>query len=168
MEPYISHPPALLSAMEQCGHILFHRRKGKGGQIRILRILYRKEQENGGTPTELSQLELQNLLDIRSGSISEILGKMEASGLICKSRSESDRRKVVLTLTEKGRDEFLTAKRRREEEDTLLFECLTEEEKEQLLSLLHKLREDWQYRFGPDILKGHPDADDGGTSCSNT
>lgn len=51
----------------------------------------------------MSQKELQDLLGIQAGSMSEIAAKLEDKGLITRVRSEGDRRKVSLSITEQGR-----------------------------------------------------------------
>ncbi len=84
----------LLGKMEKCGHFLYHRRGGKRGQGRILKILL--------TEGEKTQKELQDYLEIQSGSMSEIVLKMEESGLISREKDESDRRKVFIYIEDKG------------------------------------------------------------------
>ena len=61
------------------------RRRFGMSQDRIIAIL----KENGGT---MSQRTLQRLLDIKPGSISEILSKMEEKGLIERSKDDEDKR----------------------------------------------------------------------------
>ncbi len=91
-------------------------------QDRILTIL----KENGGT---MGQKALQELLHVRPGSISEILGKMEEKGLIERSKDEDDRRASLISL----KDEDFKA----EEKDR--FMMLEEEEKETLKAILKKI-----------------------------
>lgn len=157
-----SENPSLLTALERCGHFLHHRRGGKHSQARILRILY--DQENTAS-SGLSQLRLQQMLGIRSGSISEIIGKMEASGLIRKTRQPDDRRKICLALTDTGRKAYLQARQEQEQLDATLFYGLTNEEQEQLLILLQKLFQSWQDQFGPELFSEHRKNTSGGTPC---
>ena len=82
--------PELLLSMERCGHFLYHRRGGKNGQNRILKILVTKGYK--------TQKELQEILDIQSGSISEIVMKMENKGLISREKDINDRRKILYNL----------------------------------------------------------------------
>ena len=147
---------ALQSAMERCGHFLYHRRGGRMSQERILRILYEWEEEQKEKEEKaqgLSQLKLQTLLGIRSGSVSEIIGKMEAKGLIVKARQETDRRKVSLFLTPLGREELERARLENERQEALLFAALTAGEQKELLGLLEKLLENWQHTFGADLKR---------------
>lgn len=48
--------------------------------------------------------ELGAKLYLDSGTLTPLLKKMEANGLIARERSDSDERKVVVTLTQKGHD----------------------------------------------------------------
>ena len=69
----------------KCNHHITHHGKGRG-QGKILKILAR----NG----EMSQKDLQDMLEIQSGSISEVLAKLEDKGMITRTKSEDDKRKV--------------------------------------------------------------------------
>lgn len=130
----------LAGRMERCGKFLLYCLGKRRGQEKILRILW----EHG----EISQRELQELLGIQPGSMSEIAAKLEAKGLIARGRAEADRRKILLSLTEAGRtwlarqDEDHVRKRRAE-----LFSALTPEEQRALGALLEKLCVDWEERF---------------------
>ena len=96
----------------------------------------------------MPQKELQDLLGIQAGSMSEIAAKLEDKGLITRVRSEDDRRKVSLSITEQGRawvaqrDEAHILRRRAE-----LFSALTPEERGTLEHLLDKLSADWARRL---------------------
>lgn len=126
----------LVGKLERCGRLLSLRLGKRWGQGRILHILYRRG--------EMSQQELQELLGIQAGSVSEIAAKLEGKGLITRVRSEQDRRKVSLSITEAGRalvaehgEEHILKRR------TELFSALTPEEQSTLESLLDKLSADW-------------------------
>ncbi len=137
----------LLLLLQQSGHFLYHKRSCRSGQRRILLLLERWEKEHG-CEEGMSQQELQRQLGIKSGSISEILGKMEASGLLRKARFSSDRRKICIFLTQAGRDrlESRRAENRRQEE--IMFQRLTADEQEELKCLLDKLLSGWEEDFG--------------------
>ncbi len=98
------------------------------GQRRVLRLLA----ETGS----ISQQSLQEILAIRPGSLSELLGKLENKGLITRTQDEADRRKNYLSLTDEGRTVLDNLN---EEADP--FSCLAEEEKETLKVLLKKIIE---------------------------
>ena len=97
----------LFRLMQACGHILYHSGSGKSGQGRILHIL---DYQNS-----VSQKDLQTMLDIKSGSISELLSKLEREGLIRREKDEKDR-----------------------------FAVLDRQQREQLKELLELLLEDWR------------------------
>ena len=134
----------LLSIMEKCGHFLYHRRGGKRGQIRILNLL---DKSNGVTQKEL----LQNI-PLKSGSMSEMVSKLEAQGFILKERDKEDRRKINIILTPKGKsflDRQLAINREQEKD---LFISLTPEEQQLLIQLLNKLFDDWKSKFDSDLF----------------
>ena len=130
----------LAGKFEQCGRLLSHCLGKRRGQGRILRTLCQRG--------EMPQKELQDLLGIQAGSMSEIAAKLEDKGLMVRVRSEEDRRKVFLSITEQGRawaaqgDEEHIRLRRAE-----LFSALTDEERGTLESLLEKLSADWSQRL---------------------
>ncbi|MBO7364403.1 MAG: winged helix-turn-helix transcriptional regulator [Lachnospiraceae bacterium] len=102
------------------------------GSRRVLKLL----KLAGG---QLSQRELQHLLDIQPGSMSELLKKMEIQGLIVRERDGEDRRKVTVALTEKG---TALAEQKHGRPDP--YAALTDEEKETLKALLSKLVASWE------------------------
>jgi DNA-binding MarR family transcriptional regulator len=126
----------LYGLMRQCGHHLYHDGIKSAGQDRILEIL----QKNG----EMSQKDLQEMLQIKSGSISEIIGKMEAKGLLARTRDNADQRCVMLAITEDGLDRYRERKSDAEKERVTVFDALTQEEQDQLKTLLAKLTESWK------------------------
>ena len=88
----------LMIMLGKSGMILNHNHCGHHGRGRILKVLLEK-----GTMT---QSELQNIIDIRSGSLSEILSKMEDKQLIIREKDENDKRSYKINLTELGRDKL--------------------------------------------------------------
>lgn len=116
----------------KCNNHITHRGKGRG-QGKVLKILAR----NG----EISQKDLQDMLEIQSGSISEVLAKLEDKGMITRIKSEDDKRKVIVSITEAGKEKAASCgcKNRAER----LYAGLTEEEKEELKFLLNKLVNSW-------------------------
>ena len=125
-------PQNALSKLSFCGRLAEQRRGMKRGQMHILRIL----EENGS----MSQRVLQELLRIQPGSMSEIAAKLETAGLILRERSEEDKRRVTVSISEKGR-ETLAGQPDQPENNSL--DPLTEEEQKTLEALLDKLIEAW-------------------------
>lgn len=126
----------LTGLLRFCGKTLHHGMGGKCSQDRILMLL-----AHHGTVT---QRELMDMIGIQSGSMSEVLGKIEEAGLLCRVKNEIDKRNVDVMLTEAGREAAAEVRQRRAALETILFERLSEEEKQQLLTLLKKLRNAWQ------------------------
>lgn len=123
----------LFRLMRRCGHVLYHSQDQNNGQGRIIHIL--------AIRGSLSQRELQEILHIQAGSLSEIVGKLESKGYLTKERDEKDQRKMILKVTAKGRktpEEKAYLKSREE-----LFDSLSEKEQEELKKLLQKLLNDW-------------------------
>ena len=116
----------------KCTHFLRHQPNNGHGQKRILKMLAK----NGA----LTQKELQEYFHIQSGSMSELVSKLEARGFVTKERDEEDKRKVVLKITELGLEQVETSW---EENKKDMFQALNEEERELLKGLLGKLLESW-------------------------
>lgn len=128
----------LTEMMEMCGHMLHHRPEvaSARGQGRILMILAELGQ--------ISQRQLQEMLRIQPGSMSEILSKLERKGLLTRERGE-DRRGNLLRITDAGR--AAVTETAPLPEDTL-FNALSAEQQDDLRSLLKLLLTDWIARFG--------------------
>jgi DNA-binding MarR family transcriptional regulator len=134
----------LLQLMEKCGHFLYHRRGGKRGQMRILRLL----KEKGSIP----QKELLELLALKSGSVSETVSKLEAKGFIVRERDLIDKRRINITLTADGEAYIKEREQKRQLQDSVLFTSLTKDETEQLTKLLSKLTADWEDKFDSSLF----------------
>lgn len=122
--------------MRRCGHVLWHQSGGKESQKRILSILARHE--------VMTQKELQEELDIKSGSLSEILGKIENDALIERKPNEQDKRNIDVCLSEAGKQAVELDRQARHEETKEMFASLRDAEKDQLLVILHKLVHAWK------------------------
>lgn len=129
----------LVRSFHHCAHLLMHRRAKEGGRAGVLMILSRHG--------FMAQSMLAEKLDIRSASMSELLGKMEQAGLVTRTQNESDKRAVWVELTDEGRAEAERAAAQREEDNRNLFAVLTDEEKSQLAVILDKLAHSWHEQF---------------------
>ena len=118
------------------GHTMRRIWEGKGSQKRILIIL----NEIGA----ITQRELTHRLGIQPGSASEVLGKLETNGLIARTPSATDHRTTDIQLTEAGQAMAEKASDQRRARHKLMFSCLSEDEKSNLLSLLEKINSDWE------------------------
>ena len=126
---------AIMIGLRACGHFLHFNMGGKAGRKRVLATLLREG--------EISQRTLQDLLDIQSGSLSEILAKIEADGLLEKVKCGSDRRGYILRLTESGQALAKQVTACHEARVDKLLGCLSDDEQLALLAMLDKLTLHW-------------------------
>ncbi len=96
------------------------------GQGRILAIL--KLQDG------ISTRHLAFMLGLRTASLNELLAKLEQAGLVTREQSEEDRRVILIHLTDAGRATEQSRPHR-----PRVFASLTEEEQNQLSSILDKM-----------------------------
>lgn len=134
----------IVMRLRECGHFLHYRMGGKAGKIRILIALSEHQ--------ELLQRELQSILDVQSGSLSEMIIKMETDGFIEKVKSEKDGRNFVLRLTEKGHVLAENLKREYENRINKMMSCFHENQLEELHNMLGEMivhwrdvGKDWEY-----------------------
>ena len=119
-----SQEHTLAVRLKTCGRFLYYQVGGKAGQQRILMRL----NSHGQT----TQKELQDVLEISSGALSEILQKMEDSGFILRTKSAEDKRQVDLSLTPHGRQTAQSVEEHYHQTLERTFECLSAEQKDQL------------------------------------
>lgn len=137
----------IIRDLRACGHFLYYKMGSKTGRRRIFAVLLR----HGDIP----QRRLQDILDVKSGSLSEILAKTEHDGLIERIRSRDDKRQQNLRLTEAGRTQALLMQAEYERRVDYLTNCFTPEQKETLLSLLDVLVDHW---YAPQTQEAFGDA----------
>ncbi|MCC8104816.1 MAG: winged helix DNA-binding protein [Clostridiales bacterium] len=162
------------------GHFLHYQMGNKFGRRRILKImLEHMEKENvpdslqePGQACEASsggilQRDLQDILHIQSGSLSEIIIKIEAEGLIEKTRSEKDGRQILLRLTPEGERLARSYKAEHEEKLRQLTSCLSDEEMKELNVTLRQLEQHWKDMDGSAFKNGCTNAcgEDAGTEA---
>lgn len=129
----------LIHCLWDVNHKMRALHEGKASQSRILIILNEK-----GSMTQRAMTEH---LQIKPGSASEILSKLEKRGLIARRENEEDRRTADLILTEKGKAVALEAVEMRRRLYEEMLGCLSEEEKRTLIGLLCTLQSSWVERF---------------------
>ena len=76
--------------------------------------------------------------------MSEISAKLEHKGLLSREKDPSDKRKILLTLTEAGREDVEQYQRQAAKKHFSYFNALTIDEQQQLSQLLEKLLAQWQ------------------------
>ena len=124
----------LTSKLMKCGHILMHKTGKKRGQENILDILSQHH--------SISQKKLQEILGVEAGSLSEILSKLEQRDLIKRYKDEKDKRKSIISLTQKG----INKVHHKKSNDEDLFDMLDEKERKQLAATLDKILDEWHQR----------------------
>ena len=126
----------VVGQLRACGHFLYYRMGGKAGRQRILVTLLKHP--------EISQKDLQGILQIQSGSLSEVIIKLESDGLIEKVRSRKDGRQLTVRLTPDGKKEAESLKMVYEEKIPKMMDCLSPEELDNLHILLGKMLNHWE------------------------
>lgn len=104
------------------------------GQGRILAILNKKD--------GISTKELSEILNIKVTSLNETLNKLIKKGYLKKEASATDKRILLIYLTDKGH-EFRPPKPK----DLDIFDCLTESQKRNLDEYLDLIASEIHYKF---------------------
>ena len=134
----------LMELIDMAGRMTQRRPRGGAarGQSLILSILAGRE--------VLSQRELQQMLGIQPGSLSELLSKLEAKGYLTREKAE-DRRGNLLRITDAGREAIPRVDDAPEDEP---FAPLTDEQQDQLAGLLRTLLSRWAEDMEPPCPRG--------------
>ena len=119
------------------GHYLWRHRDGRGGRQHVLKTLLAHDGRMG-------QRELLDTTSVTSASLSEVVSRLEAEGLVTRERSERDRRQVTLALTEEGTRQATEVVRARREFEDEALSCLSEEEVLELLGMLDRIFDHWR------------------------
>lgn len=101
------------------------------GTMRVLHLLQKNESMRTG--------DIAEALDIRPGSVTEILAKMEALELIRREKDAHDSRYVNVSMTEKGSETLAESSRHYEERRAKINAVLSEEERDQFIASSEKL-----------------------------
>lgn len=136
-DPVMARATRILTNLGFCGHYMHFHRGGRSGRAPILCLL----EKNGGT---MSQQALGASFDLKAGSLSEILSKMEGGGLITRTRDRQDRRQLTVCLTEAGAEAARLETEARIRFRTRAFSNLTPEEQDQLADLLDRVKSRWE------------------------
>lgn len=120
----------------RCGQKLSSNHSKHQTQGRVLKILYHQG--------PLTQRVIQEKLGIQPGSMSEISAKLERKGFLFREKDPSDKRKILLTITEAGREDVEQYQRQAAKKHHSYFNALTMDEQQQLSQLLEKLLAEWQ------------------------
>lgn len=128
---------ALLKGLGFCGHYMHFHSGGRSGKAPIICLIAK----HGGT---ISQQELGTYFDLKPGSLSEVLAKLETSGFIERTRNPRDRRQLTIRLTQAGGQAAMREQEARHRFRRSAFTCLTVEEQEDLIEMLDKIRVHWE------------------------
>ncbi|MGN0406983.1 MAG: MarR family winged helix-turn-helix transcriptional regulator [Bacteroides sp.] len=129
----------LLKLLNECAHYLHYKKPAYRGRSKALHCLI----DEGA----LSQRELMERMDIKAGSMSELLHKMENDGLIERKRDTSDKRNILVSITEYGKEQLAHFDEERMERAKDTFEVLNRKEKEELEKILSKMLADWKSKW---------------------
>ena len=127
----------ILRKLGYFGYYLHQHWGGRNGKQHILVELLAHD-------GRMTQRELQEASCITSASLSEVVTKLEAEGLLSRERSETDRRQLTLTLTDEGTRRARSFVESRMEFEKEAFGCLDADETEGLLDLLDRLSAHWE------------------------
>lgn len=129
----------LIRCLRALGRTIRALSEGRASQKRVLRLL----RESG----PVTQQALTARLNVQPGSASEVIRRLEETGLILRSPNALDRRTSDIRLTAEGKTQADRAEAEIQARRREMFSCLSDEEKAQLLTLLQKLSEDWHARY---------------------
>ncbi|MBQ8971704.1 MAG: winged helix-turn-helix transcriptional regulator [Clostridia bacterium] len=124
----------LTDLLRVCGHRVFHSSARGRGQTAILQLL----SQNGAMP----QKDIQERMNIQSGSLSELVNKLEGRRLLVRERDERDRRRVLLCLTPAG--EAAVRHRMSTPLVSIGYDGITDGELQTLLALLNRVKDGWK------------------------
>ena len=117
------------------GHYLYITRGSRGGQLFILTALY----HDG----DMTQKDLLAKTKNTSASLSEMVSKLEAKGLVERTRVDKDRRQTLLSLTKEGRKQAQEAQESIKSFEAQALSVLSDEEKVTLCAYLDRLVAHW-------------------------
>jgi DNA-binding MarR family transcriptional regulator len=104
------------------------------GEIDVLKLL-----RLAGEPNRLSPSRLSDRLRLSSGAMTNRLDRLEGQGLVARRVDPSDRRGVLVELTQKGNEIYNSAVERQIAKENDLCRPLSAAERKQLSELLRKL-----------------------------
>ena len=127
----------ILRKLGYFGYYLHMHWGGRNGKQHILIELL-------GHDGHMTQRDLQEASCITSASLSEVVAKLEAEGLVTRERFETDRRQLTITLTSEGDARARALLESRQEFERRAFECLTDKERAELLGVLERVAANWE------------------------
>jgi DNA-binding MarR family transcriptional regulator len=114
------------------------KRLEKSAGLTVPQLLVLQELAAAG---ELSVSEIARRISLSQGTVTSIVQRMEAKGLLQKHRSGQDRRRLEVALTEKGQDKLAMSPGLLQEEFVSRFQQLESWEQKMLTSALERIAE---------------------------
>jgi DNA-binding MarR family transcriptional regulator len=122
--------------------------------LRLVRVMRRRPAESGhqsrgsrklmrilAAHSGASSRELADMMDIRPSSLTEMLNKLEESGLVVRTRDEKDMRVVRVSISELGAEELKRHKEAKRQYIDILAEGLDVAEQKVFCELCDRLAE---------------------------
>lgn len=135
-KPRDSEPMMVINELTRMfGHELKKTLEDSGFPIGYRHLLFELVRSNG-----ISQLELAKRTRLKPPTVSITIRKMEDEGYITRVPSKTDLRVMHIYLTEKGADVLRKNHEKIKTLESTLMNGITEEEKQAMLSLLIKMR----------------------------
>ncbi len=103
-----------------------------GPQIHVVACL-------GVSGTPIAMTELGHRICASAPTMTGVIDRLERQGLVARERDESDRRVVLIALTEAGRAAFRTLEEDAGEKITNLLSCLSHDERETFVRLIGRI-----------------------------
>lgn len=128
---------ALLQQFRRCAHLMRHTSSHGGGTRILIKLLM-----NG----PVTQCALADLLERTPATLSQQLEPLERDGLVERAPLESDRRTLVVRLTEAGVTAAQEARQRNQRVADELFGPLDDADRRDLLRILGTLEASWRTR----------------------
>lgn len=100
-------------------------------QFRVLQIV---SESATMTPKDISKQ-----MGVSQATITSLIDKLEKQGMVCRTKSEADRRQINITLTPRGVETVDTAPDALQQRYVRQFESLQEWEQAQLISSLERI-----------------------------
>lgn len=128
---------ALLQQFRRCAHLMRHTSSHGGGTCILIKLLM---------DGPVTQRALADLLERTPATLSQQLEPLERDGLVERAPLESDRRTLVVRLTEAGVTAAQEARQRNQRVADELFGPLDDADRRDLLRILGTLEASWRTR----------------------
>ena len=101
-------------------------------QLRILFFLEEKD--------NVCQHDIENELSMTRSAVSGMLDGMESDGLIVREKTDDDKRRRIICITDYGKSKLNAARKQISETEALVLSALSGDEKKQLIAMLDRIR----------------------------